>query len=141
MGLDNGLTIEPKTAKAKKFMKKNFKHLKNTFEENTYEVLYARKCWNIRHRFLDYGFLRDANLDGEKRIYIEDIPTIIDKILKYFLEEDNWREDGDSIWDWHIMLPHIANAISNLRKFLDYLENDDEEYSEDDFFISFYDSY
>lgn len=138
MGLDNGLTIQPQTAKAKKFMEENFEHLKDTYEENTYEVLYARKCWNIRYRFLHYGFAGDATT---KRIYIKDLPIVIDKILKYFLEEDNWREDGDSIWDWYIMLPHIADAIRNLRVFLDYLENDDEEYSEDDFLISFYDSY
>lgn len=39
------------------------------------------------------------------------------------------------------MVPHIADAIGNLRRFLNYIENDDETYSEEDFFISFYDSY
>lgn len=139
MGLDNGLTIQPKTERAKEFMEERFNHLKDTYiSKPTYEILYARKCYNIRTRFRDLGFLEDG---GESRIYIKDIPTIIDNILKYFLEEDNWRVDGNSIWEWYIMLPQIADAIKDLKMFLEYLEDEDEEYTEDDFYISFYDSY
>jgi len=120
-------------------MEENFDYLKNTYRsEPTYEILYARKCYNIRARFWVLGFLKD---EGESRIYIKDIPTIINKILKYFLKEENWLEDGSSIWEWYIMLPQIADAIKSLRMFLDYLQNEDEEYTEDDFYISFYDSY
>ena len=138
MGLDSGLTIQPQTAKAKKFMEENFSYLKDNYSANTYEFFYARKCWNIRRRFFDCGFAEDATT---KRIYIEDLPTVINKVLKYFLLENNWKVDGDSIWEWYVMVPHIADAIGNLKRFLNYIENDDEEYSEGDFLISFYDSY
>lgn len=120
-------------------MEKYFGNLKDTYESvPTYEFLYARKCWNIRARFRDLGFLKD---EGEHRIYIKDIPTIIDKILKYFLEEKNWEVDGNSIWEWETMLPHIADAIRSLRIFLEYVLDEDENFIEDDFYISFYDSY
>ena len=138
MGLDNGLTIQPQTAKAKKFMEENFSYLKDEYSANTYEFFYARKCYNIRHRFFSYGFAEDATT---KRIYTKDLPAVINEVLKYFLEEDNWEVDGNSIWEWYVMVPHVADAIGNLRRFLNYIENDDEEYSEGDFLISFYDSY
>lgn len=120
-------------------MEENFDHLKNAYASKlTYEILYARKCWNIRARFRDLGFLEDG---GESRIYIKDIPIVINKILKYFLVEENWLKDGDSIWGWYTMLPQIANAINSLKIFLECLQYEDEEYTDDDFYIIFYDSY
>ena len=120
-------------------MKENFDHLTDTYaSELTYEILYARKCYNIRRKFFECGFAEDGTA---KRIYIKDLPTIIDKILKYFLVEDNWRVDGDSIWEWYNMLPQIADAIQSLKMFLEYLQCEDEEYTDDDFYIIFYDSY
>ena len=120
-------------------MEQYFIHLADTCApEPIYEFFYARKCYNIRHKFFECGFAEDGT---EKRIYIKDIPTVIDKVLKYFLEEDNWRVDGDSIWEWYNMLPQIADAIKYLKMFLEDLQCEDEEYSEDDFYIFFYDSY
>lgn len=120
-------------------MGENFDHLKCTYiSEPAYEFLYARKCCNIRSKFFECGFAEDGTT---KRIYIKDLPTVIDKVLKYFLEEDNWRVDGDSIWEWYTMLPQIADAINHLKIFLEDLQYEDEEYTEDDFYIGFYDSY
>jgi len=120
-------------------MEENFDHLRGTYiSDPTYEILYARKCYNIRSKFFECGFAEDGTT---KRIYIEDLPTVIDKVLKYFLEEDNWKVDGDSIWEWYTMLPQIADAINHLKIFLEDLQYEDEEYTEDDFYIGFYDSY
>ena len=58
--------------------------------------------------------------------------------LKYFLREENW-DRSDSIWDWYIVLPSIADAIKKLRNLIEDIEYED--ISIDDLNIYFYDSY
>ena len=142
MGLDNALYIKGKTIKGKKFLAEHY----NLLEKygNKYEFFYSRKCWNIRNRFLEV--FQDKDYDGqggEFEIEVAELVDVVEHILKYFLNEKNWNYDGGgangSIWEWHTMVVKIAESIRVIRLFLEDYE--DYELSEDDFEITFIDSY
>lgn len=138
MGLDNGLIIKPKTPKGEEFLKENFSYLLDTFSsEVKCEFGYWRKCWNIRARFFGY-FPPDKANDSYTYFTFGDLIVIIEEVLKYFLDEKNW-DRSNTIWDWEVQLPHIAETIQNLRFFLQEVK--EEGLSNEDFSIYFYDSY
>ena len=147
MGLDNGVTIKGKTEKGEKFLKKYFKHAEEDYLPGYYEFGYWRKCWNIRARFFEY--LPNSGEEDELYYYfsIEDIPTIVDKVLKYFLDEDHWEYNDchSQIFTWAEELPSVACAIKDLRDFYELCTSEEEddigEVTDTDFEIYFYDSY
>lgn len=129
-----------KTVRGKKFLNEWFKHNEYEYDPDKYEFLYFRKCWNIRERFIEV--FRDK-YDSEKcqiNLTIPDIYTVVEKVLKYFLIEENWyRDNSGSMWEWHQELRTIALGIQDLREFMEYAD----EYliTDDDIEIYFYDSY
>lgn len=136
MGLDNGLIIKPKTDKGAEYLSENFDYLKNKYSSDIeYEFFYARKCWNIRYRFFEYNLGYDAD---HRYLKIADLVSVVNDVLKYFLNEDNW-DRSESIWDWEVQVPHIAEAIKNLRFLIKDVEYGD--ISDEDLEIYFYDSY
>jgi hypothetical protein len=139
MGLDNGLIIKPKTERAYNFLKKNFPHLQQNsyYYEFYWEFCYYRKCWNIRSRFFEFNYAQD---EDEQKLAISDLPVVLNKIIKYFLIEDNW-DNNDSIWSYNEIKPSLKRQVHDIQKFLDLLEKETEKFSEDDFEIFFYDSY
>lgn len=145
MGLDNGIIIRGKTEKGKKYLINYFAYLLKDYENNSETVKlefgYWRKCWNIRKKFIDdFGY--DAK-EQEIRFELDDIPAIIET-LKYFLNEDNWAYKGEysQVFSWIEELPSIANAMRDLWIFYDYLDSySDNEFTDEDFEIYFYDSY
>ena len=136
MGLDNGIIIRGKTEKGTNYLVNNFSNCYDKYIE-CFEFGYWRKCWNIREKFID-----DFGYDTERqeiKFELDDIPLIVET-LKYFLNEDNW-EYGDcysQVFSWIEELPSIANAIQDLWRFYDNLDN---ELTDEDFEIYFYDSY
>lgn len=142
MGLDSGIIIKHKTKAGEEFLKKNFKHLEENYAPGEYEFGYWRKCWNIRERFFDV--FRDRIEDHnwvEIEFKLSDIPMIVNKVLKYFLDEDNWEYEGcySQVFTWIEELPSIATAMRDLTIFYEMVI--EEELSDEDFEISFYDSY
>lgn len=139
MGLDNGIVIRGKTEKGTNYLKNNFSSCYDKYIG--FEFGYWRKCWNIRRKFID-----DFGYDTERqeiKFELDDIPLIIET-LKYFLNEDNWEygECYSQIFSWIEELPSIANAMQNLWRFYDNLDIDpDNELTDEDFEIYFYDSY
>ena len=136
MGLDNGIEIKAKSSRGIKYLAENHNFY---FNSDSNEIGYWRKCWNIRRRVLDAFDDKDYNGDGGY-IYLTSVEDLVNmaETLKYFLYEENW-EEGESIWEWYIMLPSVAQAIKRLRYLIENIEN--EEISIDDLNIYFYDSY
>ena len=135
MGLDNGIVLKAKTSRGLKYLTENHSFY---FYYND-EIGYWRKCWNIRHNILNA--FADKNYDGNGGCI--DLTSVKDLVnmaetLKYFLHEENW-EKSESIWDWYIVLPSVAEAIKKLRYLIEDIENED--ISIDDLNIYFYDSY
>ena len=142
MGLDNGIIIRANTKKGYSYLKRHFIYLQETSNNFSYEFGYWRKCWNIREKFItDFKYDKENYLITFK---ISDIPAIIDA-LKCFLNEENWEYNGRTslVFNWYEELPSIANAIRNLYLFYDYIDEDDDEddVTDEDFDIYFYDSY
>jgi len=142
MGLDNGLMIQGKTAAGRRMLKDNFNHLKDEYSDGTveYEFIYWRKCWNMRNRMEEFGLLDDAD---NKTLTIENLVTVVEDVLKYFLNEDNWVHGNSfsngSIWNWTTMIATIAQEIHDIREFIEDVEAN--ELTDEDFKIYFYDSY
>lgn len=118
MGLDNGIII--RNAKLPAFAKENG------------EVVYWRKCWNLREAVL--GVLDPKNVYDEYAIGVEDIPALIRAIIP-FLSKDYWEEHGESIWEYEDMLDILLKDIENLIRLKVWLE----EHPEAE--VEFYDSF
>ena len=143
MGLDNGLRIKGKTIKGKNFLNQYCKEIKDEYDPNWYDLGYWRKCWNIRQRFLDVFKDRYNEDEQEIKFKISDIPIIVNDVLKYFLDENNWNYNNSysQIFDWYEELPSIANAIHNLLFLIEDIERAEDPITDEDIEISFYDSY
>jgi len=136
MGLDNGIVLKAKTSRGIEYLAENHSFY---FYDSGDEIGYWRKCWNIRNKVLNA--FNDKGYDGDggyiNLTSVEDLVNMAET-LKYFLHEENWDED-ESIWEWYIELPPIADAIKKLRCLIEDIENED--ISIDDLNIYFYDSY
>ena len=141
MGLDNGIIVKAKTLRGSKFLEKYFSNLDK--DGPTYELAYWGKCYNVRSKILLYA--DNAHNAGEDKLNLADLVQVLE-IMKYFLIKDHWCEDGGSIWTWEEQLRNTADIIYNLTRFSEYLEDGEGDYpedeiSEDDFDIIWYDSY
>ena len=140
MGLDNGIMMRGKTKKGRIFLKNYFPEWLDryytTTEEEIYEVTYWRKYWNLRSLMFDNGF----GINGSHcNLKIADLPVIIEKVIKPFLNEDYWNENPNSIWDWEEAIKNLGGNVFNLRHLMRAVEQ--EEITDDDIEIWFYDSY
>ena len=141
MGLDNSLVIRGNTIRGKKFLDEHFKKLESKYSPTRFEFDYWRKCYNLRSRFFEvFGDHDGWDEDRyEVTLKIVDLYDYVESVLKYFLNEDNWLEDRGSIWEWHIMLRSIADAICNIKEFMMFTGI--EGLNDTDFHIYWYDSY
>ena len=141
MGLDNAIMAKGRTKAGSDYLEM----IKNKFNlevyDGEYEIAYWRKCWNVRSRILDIVKLEcDKERSNEYEFFfgIEVFEKIADD-LKYFLNEDNWENDGNSIWTWVEMLPCIADQIRVMRVILEDIECG--VINAEDLDFRFYDSY
>ena len=131
MGLDSGICVK-RNEKAMNVYSK-LKRFEKDWEKKygyDFEVIYFRKCWNVRA--LIFSCLGGGEDNGCTPIKHEDIPKIIMALKS--LNADNWDEDGGSIWEWEEQKPHIKQYIKNLK----YLYRLMDKYDLD---VYFYDSY
>ena len=131
MGLDNGICVRrtEQTEKIRELQRFNQSYDKE--HEFDFEVVYYRKCWNVRNAILSYLGKRWA--DGWKfTLSIDDIDGIIE-VLKSF-NADNWCDGGGSIWEWDEMKPRLRQHIKDLRRLKKIMKKHDIE-------VYFYDSY
>ena len=131
MGLDNGICVK-RNEKSMDIYNK-LKRFEKDWEKKygyDFEVIYFRKCWNVRA--LIFNCLGGGEDNGYTTIEREDIPKIITALKS--LNADNWDEDGGSIWEWKEQKPWIKEYIKNL----EYLYKLMDKYDLD---VYFYDSY
>lgn len=131
MGLDNGICIR-KTEQTDKIREiQRFYESWDDKHEFDPQVVYYRKCWNVRNAILAYLGKRCTN-EYEFTLRIDDIDGIID-VLKSF-NADNWYDSGGSIWDWDEMKPRLQQHIKDLRALKKIMKKHDID-------VYFYDSY
>lgn len=117
MGLDNGIVVT-KSKLADKIFKdeKRFYYFECAEE---YEIVYWRKCWNLRTAVQNItGRFFDNN--EQIALSIDDIAKLI-KYLKN-LNKKNWEDDGSSIWEWEEYKDKIKQDIKNLKYLLRYMK-------------------
>ena len=137
MGLDNGIIIRPKNKDAEKFLNEYCKHFKDEYHsEVTYEPVYWRKCWNLRGAMFENGLADDGE---DHPLKIKDLETVVEKVIKPFLNEEHWEDDNRSLWSWTEMIRQLGQEVFNLREFIWDVE--EEGLVDEDFDIYFYDSY
>ena len=140
MGLDSGITIKGKTTAGKLFLEQYFEQNYDNYCDN-YDFGYWRKCWNIRERFYDVFKDRIMNHNNcNLELSIEDLLTFKNDVLIYFLNPDNWVYNSarSTVFSWEEELTSISNSICDIYYFLDSIE---ENFTDEDFEIEFYDSY
>lgn len=143
MGLDNGLIIRSKTPRGKHFISNFYNNYKDKYHNfnsdgEELELLYWRKCWNIRGEIIGYFKFREVD-EGTFILKIEDLLKF-NNILYYFIvDPDNWKDNGGSIWDWDEMLPLLAQQMGLVGYFITNIT--DNSITDEDIEIEFYDSY
>lgn len=134
MGLDNGIQFKildkQKFGDIPKWFRREDWEDQHNFD---YEVLYWRKCWNVRAEILSY--LEASDDEYEWTLSLMDLQDIC-KILKKLYTKENWDEGG-SIWSWDEIKKNYPANLKYARKVLKWLETKPEGSYE----LYFYDSY
>lgn len=136
MGLDNGIQF-------KILDKQKFGDIPSWFRreawedkyEYDYEILYWRKCWNVRSAILGYlGDFFDEE-EVETNITLDQLEDIF-AILKTLYTKESWDEGG-SIWSWDDIKKNYPANLKYARKVLKWLRTK----PSDSYQLFFYDSY
>ena len=96
------------------------------------ELCYWRKCWNIRSCFISN--IKENLDDYYYLITIDNLPNII-KDLECLLNENEWWENGGSIWPYEEYVNILFIDILNLKILYKYMSENP------DIYAYFYDSY
>lgn len=113
MGLDNEFMIKKhQNQLINKILHRAFIHEKY---RDMFSVAYYRKCWNVRSlvfEVLEYpsNFVID---EWQFPVNQKQIKQVI-KSLKT-LNEDNWEDEGSSIWTFEEMEKHLKADIRRLK--------------------------
>lgn len=111
MGLDNWIMVKKHKSKTvNKLLSYIFTYDKY-FDE--YEILYYRKCWNLRYLIMDVT-TECFNEHNELPIKQGEIKEIIKSFKS--LNEHNWEDEGRSIWDFEEMEEAIKRDIKTLKR-------------------------
>lgn len=143
MGLDNGILLKIKDSK--KFgsdrlpvwMPRQEWEDKNEYD---WEILYWRKCWNVRGEILDYFWHNDIatrdNNEYEWAFSLEQFSGLCDKLNACY-NRKWWKENDSSIWSWDECGANYKAKLRLARKLIRFLKDKDP----DSYEIYFYDSY
>lgn len=134
MGLDNGIQF-------KILDKQKFGDIPEWFKREAwedqynydYEVLYWRKCWNVRAEILSY--LRADSDEYQWTLTLVQLKDIF-KILNSLYVWHNW-DSSQSIWTWDEIGETYKKNLKYARKVLKWLETK----PKDSYQLYFYDSY
>ena len=139
MGLDNGVVL--RITNKEKFGDLPKWFAKTTqYDENTYEVMYWRKCYNIRDVIFQH--LHENNIKT-----VDDCSEDMSMSLDVFWELCNklercynpkwWKEHDETIWSYNDIAKTYKTALAEARRVVGWLEDKDPDAYE----IIFYDSY
>ena len=140
IGLDIGIIIKPKTEAAREYLKNEFPENRDEYSTGIkYEFGYWRKTWNIRQRVIDVFELPNHD-DANLTMTLDQLKIFRDEVLEFFLDKDHWvyKNEYSHVFSWEVELVPIANSIRDITLFFEYLDDD---LTDDDFEIRFYDSY
>jgi hypothetical protein len=135
MGLDNGIMFKIKN-------KEQFGEIPSWFRRESwedehnfdYEILYWRKCWNVRGEILSY--LPNTHDEGGSFDMTLDQLQDICKILKGLYTKANWDESR-SIWSWDEIKKNYPANLRYACRVLKWLHTK----PEGSYQLYFYDSY
>lgn len=157
MGLDNGIDIkfrkleEDISSKIFKNITKRLVSFDND-KKDVYDLLYWRKCYNIRELFMDFCNENEINFQNGDITYLTLDETIrfIDCLLKHH-NKKWWKDSADhevfparfilskSIWEWEDIKKNYKLRYKKALKFLKYLKKS--KLLGNYYTIYFYDSY
>lgn len=140
MGLDNGIILKNSSIKRNEIP--DYIKLFEFQQDDTLDICYWRKCWNIRHMILNAIKHKDKNNQGYYELTIENLLDIIDGLYHYICVPEDWATSVDSImnvssiWSFEEVLPSLAQDLVNLNWLVKLLQ--DPRFKGD---VYFYDSY
>ena len=134
MGLDNGIMLKiidkEKFGPMPAWIKREEWEDKYNFD---YEILYWRKCWNVRAVILFY--LNGHQEGGDFPMNLDDL-EYINKTLKKLYTKKNWDE-RQSIWSWDEIKDTYTHNLKYAEKIAKWLKDKPVGSYE----LYFYDSY
>ena len=138
MGLDNGIDFKildkEKFGEIPAWIKREEWEEKYGFD---YEMLYWRKCWNVRQEILIY--LGSSDDEYEWVLDLNDLQNIF-KILKGMYKQGLWTADyecGMTIWSWDDIRYTYPRNLKYAKRVAKWLATK----PKDSYEIKFYDSY
>ena len=157
MGLDNGIKIEFRKLEegtSPKIFKNITKRLTafDNDKKDVYDLLYWRKCYNIRNLFIDFCNKNSISFQEGDLTYLTLNEAI--KFLECLLKHHNkkwWNGSADhemypalfilssSIWEWDDIKKNYKHMYKEALKFLKYLKKS--KLLGNYYTIYFYDSY
>ena len=122
MGLENGIYIRPKTARAENYLFDNWEDialneafkLEDEFELIAYQIAYFRRYWGLRSDILTaLGMTKeeqeDPDLCGERSVNRLQFKAIYDILCKNI--EKDYYEENNGYWEYYIAARNLGNAI------------------------------
>lgn len=147
MGLDNGIVLKIRDKQKFGNTKGLYNYHGMQYESDVYELLYWRKCWNVRAEIAEV--LADAVNDqhaawtytSDMQIYdaMFDLTTfkaILVRLRKIY-KRRWWENNPDSIWEWDECGTNYKHWLNLAWKIYDILKDKDPN----SYVLSFYDSY
>ena len=138
MGLDNGINLKLLDKDAFGKFPKWFK--RSDWEEQhglDYEIMYWRKCWNVRYEMLSYIGASDD--ECQWNLDLNDMTEIF-KLLKTMYKPLLWQADYDghmTIWSWDDVKYRYRRELRYMKRIMKWLKTKPLGSYE----IYFYDSY
>ena len=130
MGLDNGIVIRRRDDLPKEVLVLFDDEWRAKYGYNL-EAAYWRKCWNVRGIILNILGVEEEN-DSDTPVSSEDLALIIQELES--LNEENYQDDGGTIWTWDEFVAINANNLEKMRLLYKLMEDFDLE-------VYFYDSW
>lgn len=135
MGLDNAICVRRNGYTNSIQELKRFEYDWDKEREFDFEIVYYRKCYNVRSMIFDTieGIYDN---DVSELLTTEDIDNIIEGLRSF--NSKNWNDNGGSIWDWddeeYPYSEQIQEDIEELKTLRELMDKYDLE-------VYFYDSY
>lgn len=137
MGLDNNLILRSSRLEAlQSILPRNLGYDPDNIYNSSFfgwrlDILYLRKCWNIRNVVMRECFAEEEKQYNDNLLHGNDeyVHYIFNReklekfheILEWFIyHPDNWTDEGSSIWEFEVCRPHLLNAIKIVAYCLDH---------------------